>query len=181
MGIGWLCSSVNDITHACFFFSIQHNPSFTKAETLAILTALLVAPTRAYVRIYTDSQAALSTFNNVIKGLNLSTRKMEKLANYQAWKTIRHIISTHALNIDIIKVKGHSGNFLNNKADSLAKQGCLEPKIDINFLNCPNSHLTFKNDSIMIENSIRNFWKQANQAQQFSKLLNLQRNADISA
>src|SRR3989337_1863425 len=44
MGIGWLCPSADNINRDCFSAAIPYNPSSTKAETMAILTALLLPP-----------------------------------------------------------------------------------------------------------------------------------------
>ena len=146
---------------------------------MAILTALLVAPPHARLKIYTDSQAAISTFLKISKYGGVTPRKFEKIANYQAWKTIKYIISKLHLKVELIKVKGHSDDFLNNKADALAKQGSLAPIINIDLLRSPDSQIAIKNDTVVIESSIRRFWKHTNQAQQFSNLLNLQRNTDL--
>lgn len=38
-------------------------PSATKAEILAIVTALIIAPSYSSITIFTDSQAAIDGFN----------------------------------------------------------------------------------------------------------------------
>jgi ribonuclease HI len=61
MGYGWTTSNLTNtnITHNG---SLEYFPSSTKAETMAILTALLTRPYNGNINIFTDSQAAIDTF-----------------------------------------------------------------------------------------------------------------------
>lgn len=61
--------------------SLEYFPSSTKAETMAILTALIVAPERCDVNIYTDSQGAIDTFYKSSNLSAISPRRYNKINN----------------------------------------------------------------------------------------------------
>src|SRR6266498_1394443 len=101
-------------------------PSSTKAEMLAYLTALLTAPCRSKVKIYTDSQATIDRFYRLPDFSHLSARKREKHTNYPIWYAMSYIIDHLDLNVMMIKVKAHSDDQLNDLADQLAKKAIQE-------------------------------------------------------
>lgn len=49
---------------------IQNWPSSTRAELMGIFLALLVSPPNSTVHIYTDSQSAIHSINNVLQFKN---------------------------------------------------------------------------------------------------------------
>jgi len=49
-----------------FFTAAVLWPSLTKAEMMVCLTALMVVPVIARVKIFTDSAATITSFNNLI-------------------------------------------------------------------------------------------------------------------
>ncbi|CAB5168428.1 unnamed protein product [Rhizophagus irregularis] len=61
MGYGWHISNIQNQDFS-YCGSIEHFPSATKAEIMAILTALIILPGGSDVTIFTDSQAAISNF-----------------------------------------------------------------------------------------------------------------------
>ncbi|GBC04978.1 hypothetical protein RclHR1_05990007 [Rhizophagus clarus] len=126
MGAAWVevSSSVND-TFQC---STAHLPSSTKAEVLAILTAIIAAPTHCHVTIHTDSKNAIDSFNKTGRA-NLSQRRIMKLNNFSLWILIHRLIKTKSLRVDMFKVKAHSGHLYNDKADRLAKDACSNSPI----------------------------------------------------
>ncbi len=54
MGISWI-TTFSDTSNYTFHAALSNNPSSTKAETIAILTALITCPANAIVNIFTDS------------------------------------------------------------------------------------------------------------------------------
>ncbi|CAH1770984.1 2457_t:CDS:1, partial [Entrophospora sp. SA101] len=58
MGIGWIRRLNNEITHS-FNAGMGNWPSSNKAETISILTTLLVVPSNSNVIIYTDSKTSI--------------------------------------------------------------------------------------------------------------------------
>ncbi|GES72713.1 ribonuclease H-like domain-containing protein [Rhizophagus clarus] len=126
MGAAWVevSTSVND-TFQC---STAHLPSSTKAEVIAILTAIIAAPTHCHVTIHTDSKNALDTFYKTGRP-NLSQRRIMKMNNFSLWILIHRLIKTKSLRVEVFKVKAHSGHIHNDKADRLAKDACSIPPI----------------------------------------------------
>ncbi|PKY55690.1 hypothetical protein RhiirA4_475331 [Rhizophagus irregularis] len=115
MGYGWIFTSdlTTNITHSgasCEWASL------TKAELLAIITALIVCPPNSTITIYTDSNNCINTFNN-LQSPKLTTRRFQKINNCTLWNTLKHIISTLKLSVSLIKVKVHSGDALNDAAE----------------------------------------------------------------
>ena len=64
MGIGWT-TAFSDTSNYTFHAALSNNPSSTKAETIAILTALIMCPASATVNIFTDSQCCVDHFNRL--------------------------------------------------------------------------------------------------------------------
>lgn len=56
IGIGWILKS-SKLSFSC---SISNFPSSTRPELLAIFTAILAVPSNNFIRVYTDSQAAIN-------------------------------------------------------------------------------------------------------------------------
>ncbi len=72
MGIGWVNVNQENI---CFSASAILWPSFTKAEMLVCLTALIVATPKALVTIFTDSAATITGFERLDTFMQLSVQK----------------------------------------------------------------------------------------------------------
>ncbi|GET55689.1 RNA-directed DNA polymerase from mobile element jockey-like [Rhizophagus irregularis DAOM 181602=DAOM 197198] len=126
VSMGW--SWVQVLDGAGFFQSIAayahgiiHNwPSSTRAETAAIHAALTVTPPSSTVTIYTDSQSAIDGLRLCDSSSYSNSRLYYKTTNFELWAIIEHLISSKSLSVMAVKVKGHSGNFYNDYADSLA-------------------------------------------------------------
>lgn len=75
MGFGWYTSDPPN-----FFYAgvIEHSPSFTKAEIMVILAALIVFPSNSYITIYTDLQLAIDSFYKSKKLSITSTHHCKK-------------------------------------------------------------------------------------------------------
>jgi len=142
----------------------------------ALLTALIVFPNNAIVDVYLDSQATIHSFNKYVLSNHLSLRKLEKVPNYTIWIIIRYITDHLNLQVSLHKIKAHAGNYYNEIADRLAKDGCNTPPLSLLLNNVPSSDLSFCFNNIPIEVSIRGFLKQLFAAQAFGNFLNLNRN-----
>ncbi|GBC39586.1 RNA-directed DNA polymerase from mobile element jockey-like [Rhizophagus irregularis DAOM 181602=DAOM 197198] len=126
VSMGW--SWIQVLDSAGFFQSIAahahgiiHNwPSSTRAEIAAIHAALTVTPPSSTATIYTDSQSAIDGLRLCATFSYSNSRLYYKTTNYELWAIIEHLISSKSLSVTAVKVKGHSGNFYNDHADSLA-------------------------------------------------------------
>ncbi|POG77735.1 ribonuclease H-like domain-containing protein [Rhizophagus irregularis DAOM 181602=DAOM 197198] len=144
MGYGWTTSNIEN-ANITYSGSVKYFPSSTKAEIMAILTALITCPPKCNVTIHTDSQAAIDAFHKSKNLHSISPRRFNKINNNILWSTIHQIINTLSLNVKFIKVKAHSGDPFNDIADALAKVGhvVVSPTI-IKHNNLPNQSLTIE-------------------------------------
>ncbi|CAI2201039.1 19683_t:CDS:1, partial [Funneliformis geosporum] len=67
----------------------------------------------------------------------------------------------------------HSGDFFNDKADILTKNGCFQPIFQLNYSALEELQLTMLFNNIPIDFSSRKFWKDLNLAEYFSPFINL--------
>ncbi len=103
--------------------------------------ALLTAPLHSRVQIFTDSAAAIQVITKCRKGL--STRKWLKTPNSLWVMNIIAMVKEKDLTLELVKVKGHSGDVLNDLADELAKEGgYCNSVLDVPF-TATNEHLKF--------------------------------------
>ena len=102
---------------------IANWPSSTCAELGAIQTALLAVFSEMKIRIYSNSKVA----KEGIQGFKdqISIRNIFKVKNYSLINQIIDCCKTKSINLELIKVKGYSMNYWNNKADKLVKEGLL--------------------------------------------------------
>src|SRR5260364_445880 len=125
LGIGWVISSIDDkIVNIEFSCRFRDWPTSTRAELGAIWTAILAMPHGAEVHIYTDCACAI---NAIKKGKKVSrTREDLKLKNGSVLRAIIECWKKKKLRLHTHKVKSHSGNVMNEKADRLAKKGATD-------------------------------------------------------
>ena len=172
MGFAWIMLDQNNsnATHT-FHASTSLFPSSTKAECFAILTALLVSPPHSTINIYTDSLNCINTFNTFSRS---SPRKNLKINNFLIWHAIFSILNNHSLNVQLYKVKAHSGNIHNDLADELAKSAIHKPELNLK-INVHNKYLPstclYWSPNIVIDQDARHTLKIIQQFQQFNKLL----------
>lgn len=86
------------------------------------LSAVLAALTRYHevdITIYSDSAYVINAINS--KWIDRWVKKDFKgVANPELWKAVIKCLNTRSAKVEFVKVKGHSTNELNNKADRLA-------------------------------------------------------------
>ncbi|PKY31494.1 hypothetical protein RhiirB3_449119 [Rhizophagus irregularis] len=155
MGYGWTTSNIEN-ANITYSGSVKYFPSSTKAEIMAIHTALITCPPKCNVTIHTDSQAAIDAFHKSKNLHSISPRRFNKINNNILWSTIHQIINTLSLNVKFIKVKVHSGDLFNDIADALAKVGrvVVSPTI-IKHNNLPNQSLTIEwNEEIPLDKDV---------------------------
>src|SRR5256885_721776 len=123
MGYGWIGFDSNMNQIDSFYASTNLWPSSTRAEISALLSILMVIPTKCLMHLYMDS-------NNLIQGMKLLLNNRSKfiatklrLNNYILWDCIEGLITQKSITIITHKVKAHDGDIYNEKADILAKQG----------------------------------------------------------
>ena len=158
MGAGWINADMQSQRFRC---QLMNWPSSTRAELTAIWTALLTAPKNVSVRIYTDSQAAI---DNIDMATN-SKRKADRLIvnnNTLTWK-IKDIVAAKELDVVYVKVKGHSGNVLNDKADEQTKMSLRGNLIEIDSKQVLDSYISPFWNGLSVERPLRNFIKQRNE------------------
>src|SRR5437868_1049185 len=128
MGIGWVIA--DDSSSNCsisFSCRISDWPFSTRAELGAIWAALLVVLYRASIRIFSDSKAAIEGIQN-FQGLT-NIRSNFKAKNHSLINQILDCCKTKEIKLELVKVKGHSSNIWNDKADRLAKEGLISDLI----------------------------------------------------
>ena len=152
IGIGWFLANT-DLQVEQFTASTSKYPSSTKAEIFALLTALLVCPKNSQVNIYIDSNNTINRFNKIISNDVLTYTQLLKLPNYEVWLNIKHIVENLLLRVQLHKVKAHSNDKLNDKADMLAKQGTTCQELTIN----TSTAISLEDNKISIEQPINKY------------------------
>ncbi|GES94138.1 ribonuclease H-like domain-containing protein [Rhizophagus clarus] len=136
--------------------SIRDWPSSTRTEICAILIALMAVPELAQVIIYTDSQCAIDDITSWNKK---SVWAKAKMTNHCILFRIDQIVKEKRINLEVIKVKGHSNITGNEEADKLAAEGSnsnLRFTYRIDYSSQDFRYiLTF--DGVLIEQSLRKF------------------------
>ena len=132
--------------------------SSTRPELRAILEAILVSPRNSRVTIYTDSKAAIEAIQNALSVDK--TRVWLKSSNITILAAIKEGVRSKNLNLNMQKVKAHSGLLLNDRADKLAKEGA-ETGVTADIVEISTKGLTYKPlwQNTLIEIPIRNFVK----------------------
>ncbi|GET54159.1 RNA-directed DNA polymerase from mobile element jockey-like isoform X1 [Rhizophagus irregularis DAOM 181602=DAOM 197198] len=171
VSMGW--SWIQVLDGAGFFQSIAahahgiiHNwPSSTRAEIAAIHAALTVTPPSSTVTIHTDSQSAIDGLRLCATFSYSNSRLYYKTTNFELWAIIERLISSKSLSVTAVKVKGHSGNFYNDYADSLANSAHTSSSaILLSNLDQVSPHeFLLKYDDILCESNPRRLFKQYSQ------------------
>ena len=104
------------------------NPSTTnnRIELTAAIEALRYAPEGTRVALYTDSQYLKNGITKWVAGWKRrGWRKADgqPVLNQELWMELDRLYAAHA--VDFHWVKGHAGNPLNERCDTLAKQAAM--------------------------------------------------------
>ncbi len=91
MSFGWI--NVNDQL-LTFQVTATTWPSFTKAEMLVCLTAILTTHSKSKVELFTDSQATIQGYYRSLYPKQSTICKYEKFLNYMIWLAFHHIFQT---------------------------------------------------------------------------------------
>ena len=153
-----------------FHAAISDNPSSTKAEIIAILTAIITCPAHATINIYTDSQCCVDHFDQLKHTSSTALRYKNSLyPNYLYWEMIFELISTLSLHVSLFKIKGHSNNHFNDIADNLANTGRHLHILDTYVPQLTNwtCHLSWSDR--LIEQPLRSFLKNTFKAHNFDQ------------
>ena len=104
MDIGWvLVHVINKNSNISFKCRIADWPSSTRAELDTIWIAILVAPYKANIRVFTDSRVAIEGIQN-FKGLT-SIRSNFKTKNHSLISQIIDGCKIKMIKLELIKVK----------------------------------------------------------------------------
>ena len=168
MGSAWI-QTQGPQPNSTFKASPSCWPSSFKAESVAILMALLTVPDRRKVRIYTDSQTCIDTYHKLLTPHpKFTKRKLLKIKNWSIWTKILELTQSKSLTVKLIKVKAHSGDHFNERVDILAKEALTLDPIEISIQETGTILVppTWKN--LIIDIPIRDFIKNMNK-----KMINL--------
>ncbi|GET54777.1 ribonuclease H-like domain-containing protein [Rhizophagus irregularis DAOM 181602=DAOM 197198] len=136
------------------FFSLMDNPSSSRAEAAAIYAVLTISSRDSEVTFYTDSQTAIDGLRSCSSFVYSNSRLYYKTTNFELWAIIKRTILSKNLTVLPVKVKAHSGNYLNDFADSLANTAhTASSSILISGMDLASAHdfvLTYDNDVVSL-------------------------------
>ena len=163
MGAAWIQTS-GPRPGSHFKTGVKDWPLSSRAEATAIATALLTVPQNRDVKIFTDSQSCIDTFNRLITSSpKLTHKRWIKTNNWSIWSIVLKTVKEKELNVELIKVKAHSKDFWNEKADKLAKEASLTSNISWSPSDAHKIQTVPKwNNDITIDIAPRNFIKEIN-------------------
>ncbi|RHZ84109.1 hypothetical protein Glove_85g53 [Diversispora epigaea] len=146
----------NNLRKYYVYVGVENFTSSTRAELMAILTAVYATPKRSRLCIFTDSQAAIDVIANAATNPRKAHRKLK---NWTIVKAIEEIANVQNLTLRLEKVKAHSGVIHNETADKLAREGCLKPVCspDLQSLTSVNAVSCWNTETI--EEPLRHFTK----------------------
>ena len=98
-----------------------------RAELMAAVTGLKAVIDAGYERVtlYTDSMYVCDGATSWVKNWlakDFRNNRKNPISNQDLWKEL--ITLSKDIEIDYVKVKGHSGDMGNELADALAREGC---------------------------------------------------------
>ncbi len=104
---------------------VEGKQTNNRGEAFAILHALKWAGEKGYkkVCIHTDSQITLYSLSTLAKN------PLKIKANKDIFQQIANILERYQLDVDYVKVAGHSGDKYNERADQLAKSHILRTSL----------------------------------------------------
>lgn len=113
----------NDLKELKTVSGSEKNSTNNRMELKAVIEALKVIPKSTKVELYSDSSYVLNGLSSWLKGWKKNgwkTASKKEVANQDLWQQLDKVSS----NFELVykKVKGHSGDQYNEKADQLAKK-----------------------------------------------------------
>ena len=87
----------------------------------------MVAPCNTKINIFSDSKVAIEGLQN--DKPNNSLRELFKIKNRSLIRQIKDCCKAKELELNLTKVKGHSEDFWNDRANNLAKKGLNSDRI----------------------------------------------------
>src|SRR5205823_5963849 len=140
----------------------------------SILSILELLPNCATVFFYLDSLATIQNLNGIIFPSWKFSNQRLKRPNHRLWSAIEHLISSKHLTVTLNKVKGHSGDILNDRSDYLAKAGATSSAVFVpNNTNFSSLPFPLYFNSLNIDNNIRSFVANLADANSFLEFLSL--------
>ena len=125
---------------------------------MAIWYVLLIIPKRRKVKVYTDSVAAIARLARTRR--YKTSKNWIKEKNYDLKRSIKELCDLKEIELDLVKVKGHSDSRWNNRADNLAKEGSSIDNIDsIIDKPPPNSNVSLCWEQTIVKMPTRQFTK----------------------
>jgi ribonuclease HI len=171
MGMGWLILKDEKVL-AEFCASSFEWPSSTRMELMAVISLISVLPLNSTINIFTDSKNIIDTYNRLSH--YMSFRKKRKIINYNLWELFFWILKEFSITLKFHKVKAHSDNIYNNRADILAKIGADKLSLRINDMAI-NQKATLAWMEFSVEIDPRLFVKKVNYERIDIKIDNLNR------
>src|SRR5690349_1181681 len=159
MGIGILQTDLNEqevIEEG--YARTQNWPSSTKPELLAIWLAVLATPSKKEIKVFTDSAVAIESIEKERK--ILTNKQWLKLNNYDLIHSIVELVKIKEIHLELEKIKSHSNNRWNDRADRLAKKGASIENCDSIIYNPPlRSNVTLHWEEVLFEHPAREITK----------------------
>ena len=142
MGFAWIQSN-SSAPRLQLAASATLGSSAYKAELLAMLLAIQLAPANCVINIFTDSKNILTHATFLESGDFSNVRNIFKTPQSSIWLLIIGLIKKLSLTIRWHKVPAHDDNLTNNQVDLLAKSAAnsnLNP-LDLSSLSAQDSFL----------------------------------------
>ena len=100
----------------------EPNTTNNRMEMRAVIEGLKILKRPCHVKIHSDSALIVNTFNQnwITNWQKKGWKKADKkpVENRDLWESMLKVMKPH--DVEWIKVKGHSGNKLNDRVDALA-------------------------------------------------------------
>jgi ribonuclease HI len=162
MGVGWLgIDRIENSVVSLGNLKVVNWPSSTKAELIGIWIVLLISQCNKTIRVLTDSEQAIDCINKAGEVNQYS--KWIRSDNRIILERIISLARQKSLNLELEKVKSHSGDKWNDEADRLAKEGKSASTV-LNLGDIKNDNIEYEITwkSNRIENSVKCFISKLN-------------------
>ena len=144
---------------------------------MAVLSAIITAPVKCTVDIYTDSQNVINTYNYInINNVLKYPRECLKTQHIDLWYALFDIVLHNELALTFHKIKAYANNTFNNQVDLLAKDALSCEPMTINIINSLYN-VAPKFSNTVITTHVRKFIKSLTTIDSFFEFFNLRRNA----